>query len=94
MCTITVADNNPDVHVVFPHADCTPDCQNGGTPPDHSVCDTCTCPENYMGATCEEDVNECNRLNPCANSGTCLNEPGSFRCQCNNGYIGSLCEQG
>lgn len=54
-------------------------CRNGGT------CSTlrngkyeCICPKGFKGATCTEDVEEC-QTNPCRHGGTCLNTHGSYQ---------------
>ncbi|XP_061672133.1 neurogenic locus notch homolog protein 1-like isoform X3 [Syngnathoides biaculeatus] len=70
-------------------------CQKG------SNCDTnpvngnhmCTCPLGYLGASCDQDVNECLLgPNPCEHAGKCMNTKGSFQCICQRGYVGPRCE--
>lgn len=41
----------------------------------------CMCPQGYVGARCELDVNEC-MSNPCQNDATCLDQIGGFQCIC------------
>uniref|UniRef100_A0AAQ4PW40 Neurogenic locus notch homolog protein 1 n=1 Tax=Gasterosteus aculeatus aculeatus TaxID=481459 RepID=A0AAQ4PW40_GASAC len=70
-------------------------CQKG------SNCDTnpvsgnhfCTCPSGYIGASCDQDVDECSLgSNPCEHAGKCINTKGSFQCKCQRGYVGPRCE--
>ncbi|AWP07533.1 putative neurogenic locus notch -like protein 1-like [Scophthalmus maximus] len=70
-------------------------CQKG------SNCDTnpvngnhfCTCPLGYVGASCDQDVDECALgSNPCEHAGKCINTKGSFQCKCQQGYVGPRCE--
>lgn len=41
----------------------------------------CKCPQGYVGARCELDVNEC-MSSPCQNDATCLDQIGGFHCIC------------
>lgn len=41
----------------------------------------CKCPQGYVGARCELDVNEC-LSSPCQNDATCLDQIGGFHCIC------------
>jgi hypothetical protein len=55
----------------------------------------CECNPNFMGKSCQTDMNPCNRWNPCLNNATCLNvNTTSFECKCpSNGlYYGEYCE--
>uniref|UniRef100_A0A7N8Y3W1 Neurogenic locus notch homolog protein 1 n=1 Tax=Mastacembelus armatus TaxID=205130 RepID=A0A7N8Y3W1_9TELE len=70
-------------------------CEKGGN------CDTnpvtgnhiCTCPSGYVGASCDQDVDECSLgSNPCEHAGKCINTKGSFQCKCQRGYVGLRCE--
>uniref|UniRef100_A0A669B461 Neurogenic locus notch homolog protein 1 n=1 Tax=Oreochromis niloticus TaxID=8128 RepID=A0A669B461_ORENI len=70
-------------------------CQKG------SNCDTnpvtgnhfCTCPSGYVGASCDQDVDECSLgSNPCEHAGKCINTRGSFQCKCQRGFVGPRCE--
>uniref|UniRef100_A0A672GRE9 Neurogenic locus notch homolog protein 1 n=1 Tax=Salarias fasciatus TaxID=181472 RepID=A0A672GRE9_SALFA len=70
-------------------------CQKG------SNCDTnpvsgnhfCTCPSGYIGASCDQDIDECTfGSNPCEHAGKCINTKGSFQCRCQPGYVGPRCE--
>uniref|UniRef100_A0A3Q4H5T9 Neurogenic locus notch homolog protein 1 n=1 Tax=Neolamprologus brichardi TaxID=32507 RepID=A0A3Q4H5T9_NEOBR len=70
-------------------------CQKG------SNCDTnpvtgnhfCTCPSGYVGASCDQDIDECSLgSNPCEHAGKCINTRGSFQCKCQRGFVGPRCE--
>ncbi|KAI6650448.1 Sushi, von Willebrand factor type A, EGF and pentraxin domain-containing protein 1-like [Oopsacas minuta] len=71
---------------------CEQDCQNGG------ICfrpDECICMPQYIGTTCEQDVDECANSNICDHS--CTNSYGSYECSCDTGYYldldGSSCNE-
>ena len=52
----------------------------------------CSCPANFTGATCEQDVDECAVLvGPCKNGGTCSNHVGGYVCRCISGWVGFDC---
>uniref|UniRef100_A0A665T2A5 FAT atypical cadherin 3a n=1 Tax=Echeneis naucrates TaxID=173247 RepID=A0A665T2A5_ECHNA len=74
---------------------CVPNpCQNGGVCKAIGNAFLCSCRRGFMGLTCEEDVNECDRSNPegeCENSGVCVNTHGSFYCNCTAGFVGQRC---
>uniref|UniRef100_A0A8B9LFM0 Neurogenic locus notch homolog protein 1 n=1 Tax=Astyanax mexicanus TaxID=7994 RepID=A0A8B9LFM0_ASTMX len=54
----------------------------------------CTCPPNFHGQTCRQDVNECALSpSPCRNGGVCVNEVGSYRCRCPAEFAGTHCER-
>ncbi|XP_035658108.1 von Willebrand factor D and EGF domain-containing protein-like [Branchiostoma floridae] len=60
-------------------------CENGGTCNDHVNSFTCTCPVGWLGATCEEDIDECIVINHGCEQ-LCLNTEGSYTCWCPAGY--------
>ncbi|RZF39688.1 hypothetical protein LSTR_LSTR013176 [Laodelphax striatellus] len=70
-------------------------CQNGGTCTDMYGGYHCHCPEQWEGAQCTVDVNECARFGGtelgCQNGATCINRPGSYQCSCAQGYHGIHC---
>ncbi|XP_028412360.1 neurogenic locus notch homolog protein 1-like [Dendronephthya gigantea] len=72
-------------------------CKNKGECfPDYRYLDgagnfTCSCPVEYTGVLCENDVNECSVSEPCFN-GTCNNEIPGFSCSCFAGYTGHFCQ--
>ncbi|BFZ22776.1 hypothetical protein BsWGS_25813 [Bradybaena similaris] len=47
----------------------------------------CVCVEQWTGASCELDVDECAHQNACPAGQLCVNEQGSFSCQCPDGYL-------
>lgn len=61
---------------------CRTPCKNGGrcTAPE-----TCSCPAGFIGAQCQEDVNECKLNKPCDQ--TCYNTEGSYYCTCREGFM-------
>ncbi|KAH9524469.1 hypothetical protein Btru_054660 [Bulinus truncatus] len=65
--------------------DCTGVCQCNG----QGYCDPvrgCLCGENWSGASCDIDVDECLQPHACAEGFICLNAAGSFHCDCPAGY--------
>ncbi|XP_031563206.1 matrilin-2-like isoform X2 [Actinia tenebrosa] len=55
----------------------------------HGKCvaaDTCACDRGWIGFTCSQDVNECDKNNGGCQQ-ECLNTPGSHTCGCTRGYI-------
>ena len=52
---------------------------------------TCECPVGYVGAHCEEDINECSS-DPCESTGMCIDGFGSYLCSCEDGHTGRHCE--
>uniref|UniRef100_A0A8C1V3N2 Neurogenic locus notch homolog protein 1 n=1 Tax=Cyprinus carpio TaxID=7962 RepID=A0A8C1V3N2_CYPCA len=69
-------------------------CANGGQCSVFESHYICTCPPNFHGQTCRQDVNECALLpSPCRNGGTCMNEVGSYLCRCPPEYAGTHCER-
>ncbi|KAL0163327.1 hypothetical protein M9458_042723, partial [Cirrhinus mrigala] len=54
-------------------------CANGGQCSAFESHYMCTCPPNFHGQTCRQDVNECALSpSPCRNGGACINEVGSM----------------
>ena len=53
---------------------------------------SCSCPHNWSGQYCLEDVDECALNNPCQNLGTCKNTEGGYECICVSRFIGKNCE--
>lgn len=69
-------------------------CANGGQCSAFDSHYICTCPPNFHGQTCRQDVNECAiSPSPCRNGGTCINEVGSYFCRCTPEYAGTHCER-
>uniref|UniRef100_A0A8C1RDL0 Neurogenic locus notch homolog protein 1 n=1 Tax=Cyprinus carpio TaxID=7962 RepID=A0A8C1RDL0_CYPCA len=69
-------------------------CANGGQCSAFESHYICTCPPNFHGQTCRQDVNECALSpSPCRNGGTCKNEVGSYLCLCPPEYAGTHCER-
>ncbi|XP_064472120.1 cubilin-like [Ornithodoros turicata] len=72
-------------------------CQHGGTCIDLFKKYQCLCRDNWEGAQCEQDVDECSRYAysdlGCQNGGTCINTPGGYRCQCPAAYHGVHCTE-
>ncbi|XP_071998608.1 uncharacterized protein [Engystomops pustulosus] len=54
---------------------------------------TCNCPRGWEGTTCNTDINECTRNNPCSFQSTCINTLGSYICQCRSGWTGQACTE-
>lgn len=68
-------------------------CQNGGFCINTLGGYTCRCTEQWEGANCTIDVDEC-KMQVCKNGATCVNTPGGFTCTCPPGWQGNMCEQG
>ncbi|KAG8573749.1 hypothetical protein GDO81_012532 [Engystomops pustulosus] len=70
-------------------------CQNSGTCLNLLDSFFCLCPNNWKGATCVEDVNECQvyagTVMGCQNGALCENTPGSYRCSCSPEWYGPQC---
>ena len=72
-------------------------CQNAGECfPDKRDLDglgnfTCSCPAEYTGTLCENDIDECELYKPCSN-GTCINQHPGYSCSCYAGYTDRHCE--
>lgn len=67
-------------------------CQNGGFCINTLGGYTCRCTEQWEGANCTIDVDEC-KMQVCKNGATCVNTPGGFTCTCPPGWQGNMCEQ-
>ena len=52
----------------------------------------CSCPENFTGNKCEDDVNEC-LTTQCENNGNCINTVGSYYCNCTERFNGRNCSE-
>lgn len=50
-----------------------------------------SCPSNFSGVHCENDVDECQVNNKCKNGGTCANNFGGYICSCIFGWDGPEC---
>ena len=55
---------------------------------DH-VSGSCICKPGWQGATCSDDVNEC-QSSPCGDHGICSNTEGSHLCSCDTGYTKNI----
>ncbi|KAM8967664.1 cubilin [Pelodytes ibericus] len=70
-------------------------CQNSGTCLDLLDSFFCICMSNWQGATCTDDVNECQLYSgtalACHNDATCVNTPGSYSCSCTPEWYGPQC---
>lgn len=69
-------------------------CANGGVCSDDS---TCECPDNFIGATCENAIELCplagSRDGMCLNGGRCSRtSEGKAMCECPAGFSGASCE--
>ncbi|KAL4231074.1 Matrilin-4 [Mactra antiquata] len=49
----------------------------------------CQCHAGFSGDTCHDDIDECNRGNPCYHRGVCHNTIGSWWCECLDGWNGT-----
>ncbi|XP_048203683.1 protein delta homolog 2 isoform X3 [Perognathus longimembris pacificus] len=68
-------------------------CQNGGQCHDDrgfALNFTCRCLAGFVGARCEEDVDDC-LMRPCADGATCLDGVNRFSCLCPEGFAGRFC---
>ena len=75
-----------------------PVCQNGGECTNSEGSYSCSCPANWTGNNCEQDVDECaNAFNSgidlCSNDGKCMNTQGDFQCLCTMGWAGKTCDE-
>ncbi|XP_053386927.1 uncharacterized protein LOC123542089 isoform X2 [Mercenaria mercenaria] len=61
-------------------------CKQRHTETCDSVNGKCTCKSGWGGATCDEDVDECNDDMVCPKKSFCKNTNGSFDCKCLKGY--------
>ena len=83
--------SGPDcsVQVIF----CRPDlCNNSGICIEETNGFSCNCTQGFTGPTCQDNINECQQLDPCQNGGSCMDLEGSFVCICAAGFTGNLCE--
>jgi Notch-like protein len=64
---------------------------NGGTCTEGFGGPTITCPPQYTGPGCANDVDECGS-SPCLNGGVCQNLYGSFGCTCSPQWTSTLCD--
>ncbi|XP_063959799.1 uncharacterized protein LOC129267062 isoform X3 [Lytechinus pictus] len=67
-------------------------CLNGGTCSVNGSSLICTCPEGYIGTTCDEEFDPCDS-NPCINGGSCFESGSSFSCTCSSDYTGPTCDE-
>ena len=51
------------------------------------------CKEGWTGATCSEDLDECQYF-PCKNGDGCRNSMGSYHCDCGEFWKGQNCDEG
>ncbi|XP_046609004.1 protein crumbs isoform X5 [Neodiprion virginianus] len=78
-CTINFCANNP--------------CLNGGTCTSNQDGFNCTCPIEWTGTACDQDVDECATYgNSLCNNGICVNTNGSYDCFCRPGFSGDHCD--
>lgn len=52
---------------------------------------SCECTDGWMGATCDENIDEC-AANPCIN-GDCIDGINNYSCECNEGWMGATCDK-
>lgn len=98
-----IAKQQDDILVKLKRNDCLdPDsgqarCKNGATCIDAFDGFKCLCPDNWEGASCEIDVDECAKYRGtelgCQNGAKCINTPGSYRCECINQFHGEHCTE-
>lgn len=63
---------------------CNQTCLNGGLCTSPGIC---TCRKGYVGASCEQDLDECAAgLHTCKSYSYCVNMPGWYYCKCKPGY--------
>ncbi|XP_046419281.1 protein crumbs isoform X6 [Neodiprion fabricii] len=78
-CTINFCANNP--------------CLNGGTCTSNQDGFNCTCPIEWTGTACDQDIDECTTYgNSLCNNGICVNTNGSYDCFCRPGFSGDHCD--
>nr|CAB3238232.1 Delta-like protein precursor [Phallusia mammillata] len=62
----------------------------------HGSCDQpwqCNCDEGWGGKNCDEDLQYCERHEPCSNGATCVNDRrGGYECACTEGFTGRTCD--
>ncbi|XP_077993853.1 uncharacterized protein LOC144447650 [Glandiceps talaboti] len=63
-------------------------CQNGGVCTDLINAYECQCSTGWEGATCTQDINECNVGSECDVNADCGNTNGGYNCTCIAGYRG------
>lgn len=63
------------------------ECEDGPSGP------ICWCTGGYTGATCQLDINECERGDACGPGSTCVNFQGGFRCLCPANATGMRCNR-
>ncbi|XP_035710399.1 fat-like cadherin-related tumor suppressor homolog isoform X3 [Folsomia candida] len=63
------------------------ECEDGPSGP------ICWCAGGYTGATCQLDINECERGDACGPASTCINFAGGFRCLCPANATGLRCNR-
>merc|ERR1711937_99279 len=63
-------------------------CLNGGSCTDGHLGYSCSCPAQWNGPTCGEDMDECSDVSlfNCVGNSTCNNTVGSYECVCDVGY--------
>lgn len=68
-------------------------CQHHGECEDGPSGPICWCTAGYTGATCQLDINECERGDACGPGSTCVNFQGGFRCLCPANATGMRCNR-